>query len=81
MEKGLWTDHLPQPLRYSLGSATEVITFTPTKGFFLVTKTDETLPALLTDQAVRLAAAVSVPPVITALITTENLMSGTVASP
>ena len=80
MKKGLWMDHLPQPLRDSLRSATEVIAFTSTKGFFLVTKTDETLPALLADQAVRLDAAVSVPPVITALITTENLMSGTVAS-
>ena len=49
MKKGLWMDHLPQPLRDSLRSATEVIAFTSTKGFFLVTKTDKGFSALFAD--------------------------------
>ena len=80
MEKGLWTDHLPQPLRYSLRSATEVITFTSTKGFFLVTEADKGFSALFADQLIELPAAVLIPPSVTALITAENLMSGAVAS-
>lgn len=72
MEKGLWTDHLPQPLRNPLRSAAEVVTVTSTESFFLVTKADKGLSALFTDQAVGLAAAVLIPPSVTTLITAEN---------
>lgn len=63
---------MPQPLRYSLRSATEVITFTPTKGFFLVTEADKGFSALFTDQLVGLTTAVLIPPSVTTLITAEN---------